>query len=176
MPNMWVMRPADAVETVAAWELALNRRTGPTSILTTRQGLPHLAASSKEGVARGGYVVRDGSDVVLIATGSEVALAIAAAEQLEGTGVSARVVSLPCWELFNTQDGTYQADVLGDNIPRVSIEAGSTFGWGELVGDGLKIGIDTFGASAPADELARQFGFTPEAVAGAVQQYIATVG
>ncbi len=174
MPYMWVFRPADAGETVEAWELALNRIDGPSCILTTRQDLPVLDRSGMKGaVSRGGYVIRDGTDVVLIATGSEVSLALDAADLLAGEGLSARVVSLPCWELFFAQDVSYRESVLGIGIPRVSIEAASTFGWERLVGsDGVMIGLDRFGASAPAEVLADQFGFTPEAVVVMVQNLL----
>jgi len=170
MPNMWVIRPADAGETVEAWELALNRTDGPTCILTSRQDLPVLDRTGLEGsVAKGGYVLRDGTDVVLIATGSEVSLALETSDTLVSEGISARVVSLPCWELFFAQEDAYWAAVLGDGLPRVSIEAASTFGWERLVGsDGLMIGLDHFGASAPAEVLAERFGLTAGEVAAAV--------
>jgi transketolase len=171
MPNLWVIRPADANETIQAWEIALNREDGPVALVLTRQGLPTMGRIPGS-VASGGYVVRDGSDVTLIGTGSEVAASLQAAEALVERGISARVVSLPCWELFTSQSGGYQAEVLG-NLPRVSIEAASTFGWRALVGDdGLSIGIDHFGASAPADELGRQFGFTPKAIAERVLAHL----
>ncbi|MDH5423242.1 MAG: transketolase, partial [Acidimicrobiia bacterium] len=175
MPNMWVFRPADAGETVECWELALNRTDGPSCILTTRQDLPVLDRSGMGGaVARGGYVLRDGTDVVLVATGPEVALALEAADLLDSHGTSARVVSLPCWELFFVQDATYRESVLGTDIPRVSIEAASTFGWDRIVGaDGFAIGLDRFGASAPAEVLAEEFGFTARHVFEQVTDAIA---
>jgi transketolase len=169
IPNLWVIRPADATETIEAWELALNRSDGPTALVLTRQGVPTLDRQ-KGGVAKGGYVLRDGSDVALTATGSEVALALEAAEALAATGLSARVVSLPCWEAFEEQEEAYRVSVLGDGIPRVSIEAGSTFGWSRYAD--LSIGIDTFGASAPDSVLAEKFGFTPEAVAARVRDFL----
>ncbi len=172
IPNLWVIRPADATEVVEAWELALNRTDGPVALVLTRQNVPTLDRE-RGGVAKGGYVLRDGTDVVLVATGSEVSLALAAADLLEESSTSARVVSLPCWELFFDQDDAYQAEVLGEGIPRVSIEAGSTFGWERIVeGDGLTIGIDRFGVSAPADRLATELGFTAEAVAGEVRSFL----
>jgi transketolase len=171
MPNLWVVRPADAGETIEAWELALNRR-GPTALLLSRQNLPVLDRPGG-GVRRGGYVLKEGTGVVLIATGSEVALALATANLLVSDGVEARVVSLPCWEAFLAEDEDYRSQVLGVGIPRVSIEAGSTFGWERIVGsDGLMIGIDRFGASAPAERLATEFGFTPEAVRERVLQLL----
>ena len=165
MPNMWVMRPADAAETMASWEAAFRRSDGPTTILTTRQNLPQIERSSDIGtIAQGGYVVREGADVTLIATGSEVETMLGAADLLAEDGVAARVVSLPCWELFASQGDEYQASVLG-SAPRISLEAGTTFGWHAIVGgDGLALGLDRFGASAPMEVLAEKFGFTPGAV------------
>ena len=171
MPNLWVIRPADANETKRAWELALNRQDGPVALILTRQGLPTLEGTSGS-VARGGYVIRDGSDVTLIATGSEVSTALEAATSLEESGISTRVVSLPCWELFASQSVAYQDEVLGI-APKVSVEAASTFGWEQIVGSaGLSIGIDHFGASAPADELAQQFGLTASSIADRVRTHI----
>lgn len=171
MPNLWVVRPADANETKTAWEIALNRTDGPTALVLTRQGL----ATMKPGnVEKGGYVVRDGNDVTLIATGSEVATALVAAEELADSNIDARVVSIPCWELFDDQEPSYRDAILG-TAPRVSVEAASTFGWERYVGsDGLSIGIDHFGASAPADVLAEQFGFTFSQVADQVRRHLST--
>ncbi|MGH8928619.1 MAG: transketolase-like TK C-terminal-containing protein, partial [Acidimicrobiia bacterium] len=172
MPGMWVVRPADAGETVEAWEMALNRVDGPTVLLFTRQPLPVLERSGREGgVGHGGYVLRDGDDVVIVATGSEVALALEAADLMRDRSV--RVVSLPCWEAFFAQDPDYRDSVLGVGIPRVSIEAGATFGWERIVGDGgLMIGIDRFGASAPAAKIAEHLGFTPTAVADRINDWM----
>jgi transketolase len=171
MPNLWVIRPADANETLQAWEIALNRHDGPVALVLTRQNLPTLEPVDG-GVAKGGYVVRDGSAVTLIATGSEVSAALGAAEVLAGDGIEARVVSLPCWELFFAQDESYQAWVLG-SAPRVSVEAAASFGWERIVGDdGLIIGIDRFGASAPDHVLAERFGFTPAAIAERVRSHL----
>ena len=172
MPNLVVLRPADAHETVAAWELALNRTEGPTALVLTRQSVPTLSDPG-DGVVKGGYVVKAGDDVVLVATGSEVGPALDAAELLAEQGVSARVVSLPSWELFFSQPDEYQTQVLGEGIPRVSIEAGATFGWERVVGgDGLMIGIDRFGASAPSEKLAEEFGFTGSAIAERVANWL----
>lgn len=169
MPNLWVIRPADANEAIQAWEVALNRTDGPVALVLTRQNLPTLPIGD---LNKGGYVAREGDDVTIIATGSEVSAALEAADLLDGDGISARVVSLPCWELFDSQDDAYKASVLGD-LPRVSVEAGSTFGWEKIVGpDGLTIGIDHFGASAPAERLAEEFGFTPEAIAARVRSHL----
>ncbi|MGH8947117.1 MAG: transketolase-like TK C-terminal-containing protein, partial [Acidimicrobiia bacterium] len=171
MPHLWLIRPADANEVVQAWEIALNRHDGPVALALTRQDVPTLEPVPG-GVAKGGYVRRDGSDVTLIATGSEVATAHGAADLLAEEGISARVVSLPCWELFFDQPEEYREEVLGD-APRVSIEAGSVFGWGKIVGpEGLSIGIDRFGASAPWEVIAEKLGFTPEAVAEKVRRHL----
>jgi transketolase len=169
MPNLWVIRPADANEVKQAWEVALNRIDGPVALILTRQDLATLPEGKLE---RGGYVIRNGSDVTIIATGSEVSAALGAADLLEADGTSTRVVSLPCWELFRQQPDEYQAEVLG-TAPRVSVEAASVFGWSQIVGpSGLSIGIDHFGASAPAEVLAEQFGFTPDAIAGKVKSFL----
>ena len=169
MPHLWVIRPADANEVLQAWEVALNRNDGPVALILTRQDLPTLPKGNLE---RGGYVVREGSDVTIIATGSEVSAALGAADVLDRDGLSARIVSLPCWELFDSQPVAYRNEVLGI-APRVSVEAGSVFGWERIVGPGgLSIGIDHFGASAPAEVLAEQFGFTPDAIAGRVKSFL----
>ena len=172
MPNMWVIRPADAGETAEAWEMALARDDGPCCLVLTRQGLPVLDRSEVKGMAhRGGYVLRDGSDAVIVATGSEVSTALEAAEILDGE-VSLRVVSMPCVEAFDAQDDGYRAEVLGD-LPVVTLEAAATLGWHRFAGDGgLVIGIDHFGASAPWERIAEEFGFTPEAVAERIREWI----
>jgi len=174
IPNFWVVRPADAGETAEAWELALNRTDGPTALVLSRQNLPVLDRSGSEGgVRRGGYIVRDGTAAVLVATGSEVSLALAAADLLAAEGRSLRVVSLPCWEAFFAQDEAYRRSVLGEGLPVASLEAGSTFGWERIVGcGGLALGIDHFGASAPAARLATEFGLTPEAVATRIRNWL----
>jgi transketolase len=174
MPGLWVVRPADATETVEAWELALNRTDGPTALVLSRQGVPVLDRGDGAGmVQRGGYVLRGGTDVVMVATGSEVSVALQAADVLADSGVSARVVSLPCWEAFFAQDDDYRAEVLGEGIPVVSIEAGATLGWERLTGRaGLNIGIDRFGVSAPAPVIAQKWGFTGEAVAEQVRSLV----
>ncbi len=171
-PNLWVFRPADATETAEAWELALERTDGPSVLALSRQGLPVLDRPAGS-VRRGGYVLRDGTDAVLVATGSEVWVALEAAEILAGQGRSIRVVSLPSWELFEDQDEAYRASVLGDGLPVATLEAGATFGWERYAGDGgLTIGIDRFGISAPWEDLAEEFGLTPEAVAARVADWL----
>ncbi len=172
MPNLRVIRPADAHEVVAAWEMALNHSDGPTALVLSRQNLPTLE-STGDGATRGGYVVRDGSDASLVATGSEVHVALEAADELAATGVSVRVVSLPCWEVFFEQDEVYRSEVLGSG-PIASLEAAATFGWQAITGsEGLNLGLDRFGASAPDDVLAEQFGFTPTAVAAKIAAWLA---
>ncbi len=170
MPNMTIMRPADANETAICWRLAFEHSSGPVGLALTRQKLPVFDAAATQGASRGGYVlVRERStspDVILIGTGSEVQLCVAAAQNLEQQGVSARVVSLPCWEIFDRQPQEYRDEVLPPAVSaRLAVEAGVSFGWEHYVGDkGAVIGIDHFGASAPAEVLFKEFGFTPERV------------
>jgi transketolase len=172
IPNLWVIRPGNAAEVAGAWEVALNRTEGPTALSLSRQGLP-VGASDPVPVAKGAYVVREGTDVVLVATGSELATALDAATILEGEGRSVRVVSMPCREALEIQDDAYKAEVFGDGLALVSVEAGTTFGWGDIIGkDGLAIGIDHFGASAPGSVLGEKFGFTPEQVAAKVSAWL----
>jgi len=173
MPGVQVFRPCDGPEVVAAWQSALEHQ-GPTVIALTRQGLPDLATSI-DGAKRGGYVLRDADapDVVLIGTGSETHLAVLASEELAADGIAARVVSLPCWERFAALAADERAAILPPGVPRVAVEAGATFGWERWVGDaGEVIGIDRFGASAPAERLFAEFGFTAEAVAAAARRVI----
>jgi transketolase len=154
------LRPADACETAAAWALAVERRDGPVALALTRQKLPTLpgtAELARAGVRRGGYVLREasgsaGPSLILIGTGSELQLAFAAADVLEADGVATRVVSLPCWERFDAQDQAYRDAVLPPGVrARVSVEIGVSLGWERWVGDGgAIIGLDHFGASAPA--------------------------
>ena len=176
MPNMRVWRPCDTVETAVAWRDAIERRDGPTSLVLTRQGVPHQSRSDAQiaAIRRGGYVLHDGDgvpDVLLIATGSEVALAVAAAELLAGDEIRARVVSMPCTQLFDAQDASYRDSVLPAAVTaRVAVEAGATDGWWRYVGPaGRIVGIDRFGESAPSSVLFEHFGFTPENVAQAAR-------
>ena len=172
IPGLAVYRPADANETVECWRIAIERRA-PAVLALTRQGLPILdpGAALRQGVRRGGYVLREAEggppETVLIATGSEVSVALGAADLLAAEGVRARVVSMPCTELFDEQDAAYREAVLPPELrARVSIEAASSFGWQRYVGDaGEIVAIDRFGASAPASRLFEEFGFTSEAVA-----------
>ena len=170
MPNLDVFRPADAVETAECWELALRRSGGPTVLALTRQNLPQVRTSASEEnlCARGAYRLRAAAtnrQAVLIATGSEVHVAIEVAQALESQGIGADVVSMPCWSRFDAQVEAYRSDLLPDGCLLVSIEAGTTLGWERYVGRrGLRIGIDRFGASAPAEDLFKRFGFTAEAI------------
>ena len=175
IPNLAVIRPGDGNETVAAWAAALERKDGPTALILSRQKLPIVAGTAEKaraGVARGGYVVHDASgdagrpDLVIVATGSELGLAVAAAAALEAEGIRARVVSLPCWERFEAQDAAYRESVLPAAVrKRVTVEALVTLGWERYAGDqGAIVGLDRYGASAPGEELMRRFGFTAERV------------
>jgi transketolase len=165
-----IIRPSDAAETVVGWEVALERRDGPTLLVLSRQNLPvfdRAQMAPADGLRRGGYVLRAEAaklDLILIATGSEVEIALKAGDLLAERGVATRVVALPSWELFEAQDAAYRESVLPAEVTaRVSIEAGSTFGWRRYVGDkGVSIGVDRFGASAPAGVLYEKFGLTAE--------------
>ena len=184
IPQLEVVRPGDANETVVAWRTILERAR-PAALCLTRQNLPVLDRSagngqgleSAEKVARGGYVLAGGTDVILIATGSEVPIALEAREQLAADGISARVVSMPCVEWFNDQDESYRREVLPPTIPaRVSVEAGITAPWKLFVGDaGASIGVDHFGASADYKKLYQEFGITAERVTAAARDSLARV-
>ena len=172
IPNLTVLRPADANETVAAWKIALERRNGPTLLALTRQGVPVIGEQERvrEGVPHGAYVLDDppggAPDIILIATGSEVSLAREAAGALAGQGIAARVVSMPSWELFADQPQSYRDEVLPPDVSaRLAIEAGTTLGWERYVGAcGEVVGIDRFGASAPGKIMMERYGFTAEAI------------
>ena len=185
IPGMRVIRPADGAETVEAWRAALRRADGPTALILSRQNLPHLdhaAFGAAEGLHRGAYVLAEAHrapgaegapDAVIIASGSEVALALSAREALAAEGIAVRVVSCPSLELFEAQDAAWQAEVLPPGVPRVSVEAGITAGWRWLVGPtGAAIGVDRFGASAPDKVLAERFGFTTENVVATVRRVL----
>jgi len=169
MPGLSVVRPADANECAQAWRLAVDAE-GPVALILTRQGVPVLAetaAGAADGVARGGYVLRHeeggAADVVLIGTGSEVHVCLAAADELAGAGTRARVVSLPCWEWFAEQDDAYRHEVLPRGVPTLAVEAASSFGWDRYADD--SVSIDTFGASAPGPVALARFGFNAQNVA-----------
>jgi transketolase len=187
MPNLWFVRPGDANETMAAWRVAVARGgddlpavPGPVALSLTRQKLPTLegtAERAREGVARGGYVLRDTDgtpDLILIATGSELQLATGAADKLGAEGIGARVVSLPCWELFDLQDDAYREQVLPSNVRRrVTVEVGASLGWERYAGDeGAIIGLDHFGASAPAATIFEHLGFTVDRVADVARRVV----
>ncbi len=164
IPDLRVLRPADANETAAAWKVAVSG-DGPTALILSRQGLPVLEGTSHDGVAKGGYVLRDATDaaVTLVSTGSEVHVCVAAAEELAAEGIAARVVSLPSWDLFEAQSESYRQSVLPSDVPTISVEAGVTFGW-DRYADAM-VGIDRFGASAPGNEVLERLGFTADNVA-----------
>lgn len=178
IPNLVVFRPADAEETRAAWAYAIARTEGPTALILTRQKLPTMSAGlAVANIGRGGYVLHDCNgtpELVLAATGSEVSLAMAAADLLAKEGVRVRVVSIPSRELFLAQDAAYQEAVLPDSARRLVVEAGVTSGWHVLTRPGDAVyGLDRFGESGPAEEVAKHLGFTPEAVAAKARQLLA---
>jgi transketolase len=180
IPNLALVRPADALETAAAWSIALSRKHAPTAFSLTRQKVPAVKRDDgwdPKNALRGAYVAQEASggkpDVVIIATGSEVQLAIGARERLEKAGKKVRVVSAPCLEVFEKQDAAYRDAVIPPGSRRVSIEAGVTLPWRRWVGDdGLSIGIDHFGASAPDKVLAQKFGFTVDSVTERIQAWL----
>ncbi|AWB08988.1 transketolase (plasmid) [Azospirillum humicireducens] len=174
MPNLDVWRPCDALETAVAWRAAVERAGGPTALLLSRQTLPAQPGTGRiRDAARGGYVLVDDErpDVVLIATGSEVAIVMEARRLLAGRGIAARVVSMPCCEVFDRQDPAWRRAVLPDGVPRLAVEAGATGLWRAHVGlDGDVVGLDRYGESAPAADLYRHFGITAEVVADRAQR------
>jgi transketolase len=172
MLNLSVYRPADGNETVAGWKYAMEHATGPTALVLSRQDLPIITKPGAPGAERGAYVLADGNDAIVMATGSEVSVAMAARELLAKDGVTVRVVSMPCWEMFAAQDQAYRDSVLPPaQWRRVSIEAGVTFGWREHIGDrGVAIGIDRYGASAPGEVVLEKLGITAQAVVDAVKR------
>ena len=179
IPNMQVWRPADAVESAMCWKAAIERKDGPSSLIFSRQNLPHIPRTQAQidAIAKGGYVLRDSDgapDAIIIATGSEVELAVKAADALAAKGKKIRVVSLPSTNVFDAQDKTYRDSVLPPSVTkRVAVEAGVTDGWWKYVGSAGKIvGLDRFGESAPAGQLFKEFGFTPENVVAAVESVL----
>lgn len=179
IPNMDVWRPCDTTESAVAWACAIERKTGPSSLCFSRQNLPFQNRSAEQiaEIRRGGYILSEAAggkpQAVILATGSEVALAIAAQKSLLDDGIAVRVVSLPSTNVFDRQDAAYKAGVLPAGLPRIAVEAGVTDGWRKYVGlEGAVIGIDTFGESAPAGELFKHFGITAESVVQAVKQRI----
>jgi len=178
MPNMAVWRPCDTTETAVAWQDAIERREGPTSLILSRQGLAPQARNAEQlaDIRRGGYVLCDADNAraVIIATGSEVDLAVAAAAELAAEGIAVRVVSMPCVEVFDAQDAVYRESVLPAALDkRIAVEAGVTNGWYRYVGmSGRVIGLDNFGASAPASELFKKFGFTVDNIKSVVKELL----
>ncbi len=182
MPHLDVIRPADANEVAEAWKLVVGRTHNPVALVLTRQNVPVFDRSryaSAEGVQQGGYVLADCDggepELILIATGSEVQLAIAAHEQLSGEGIRSRVVSMPCWEVFDRQDADYRERVLPRAVSaRIAIEEGSTLGWERYVGEaGRIVGMETFGQSAPFKDVEEEFGFTPERIIQVAREALA---
>jgi len=179
IPNVDVWRPADATETAVAWRETLRRGDGPGCLLLTRQALPHAGDGTPrlDAIARGAYVLRQSAieHIALLASGSEVSVALAAAELLAADGIEARVVSMPCMDVFERQDGAYRRQVVPRHLPRIAVEAGSAGLWWKFVGeDGDVIGIDRFGESAPGGELFELFGITAQAVAQRARTLLAT--
>jgi transketolase len=181
MPGLNVIRPCDGNEVAEAWRVIMQQKHQPTALVLTRQNVPVLDRSryaSAEGLRRGGYVLADSDgdpELILIATGSEVSLAVDAYEELRSDGVRARLVSLPSWYLFDLQPAEYRESVLPEAVQaRVAVEQASTLGWDRYVGPhGQIVGMHTFGASAPLKEVQRKFGFTPERVAKAARELLA---
>ncbi len=176
IPGLTTIRPADATETAEAWRLVLEELSGPVSLVLTRQNVPVLdrrVLAPADGVGRGAYVLADAesTEAVLVATGSEVSTALAARDLLAEQGVGVRVVSMPSWELFAAQPADYRAEVLPADVPKISVEAGTSFGWSRWVD--RSVSIDTFGASGPGGEVLAHFGISPEAVALRVNEAIA---
>ena len=181
MPNMMILRPGDANEVVEAYKVILQHKHGPSSLVLTRQAVPTLDRSKyapASGVARGAYVLADAAggkpEVILMASGSELSLCVDAYEKLKAEGVKARVVSMPCWELFEQQDAAYKANVLPQNVTaRVSVEMASTFGWERYVGaKGKMVGMHSFGASAPLKDMLKKFGFSADYVVAAAREVL----
>ena len=178
IPNMTVIRPADTAETVVAWAAALENTTGPTALALTRQNLPAVNDNpmKAKGLKKGAYVVKDvdKADVVIIASGSEVSISLEAADKLAAKGIGVRVVSMPCVELFEKQDKAYRDSVIPPSMKkRVVVEAASTYGWAKYAGDeGIIIGMERFGASAPYKVLAEKFGFTADNVTAKTEEYL----
>jgi transketolase len=174
IPNLWVIRPADANETAVAWKMALERTDGPTALILTRQALPVLEGVRPKGVERGGYIISNVSEAqaAIVATGSEVSLALEAQKLLAEDGIMVRVVSLPCWESFEAQPDTYREGILPRNLPTLALEAGTPLGWERYAQ--RVVGLNRFGASAPFADVYSKLGFTKERVAAEVKAMLGT--
>ncbi|HUJ01773.1 MAG TPA: transketolase C-terminal domain-containing protein, partial [Usitatibacter sp.] len=177
IPNMDVWRPCDTVETAIAWAHAIGRRDGPSALALSRQNAPFVqrAPGGVEAIRRGGYVLSeaDGAKAAILATGTEVSLALAAQKALAEAGIPVRVVSMPCTSLFDRQEETWRRAVLPPGMPRVSVEAGVTDYWRKYVGlDGASVGVDRFGESAPAGEVYKFLGVDAAHVAAAVRKVV----
>jgi transketolase len=178
IPDLQVIRPADGLETALAWQAALEKKDGPTALILTRQKLPVIdrGAASNDDILKGGYVVSTPAgkpDVVVMASGSEVHVAVEAAKVLAADGITCRIVSVPCLETFMGQSRSYRDQVLPAGVARVAFEAGRGESWGRLIGcDGLFIGIEHFGASAPDKVLSEKFGFTAPQVAERIKGFL----
>jgi transketolase len=181
IPNLMVLRPADANETAVAWQLALNRQEGPTALILSRQKLPIIdqtGFASAEGLHRGAYILAEAPqgtpEALILATGSEIHIALDAYEKLVQQGVAVRVVSMPSWEVFEVQEADYREEVLPAKVKaRLAVEAAVSMGWERYVGhEGRVIGIDRFGASAPGAVVLEKFGFTAEAIIDAVREML----
>jgi transketolase len=177
IPNLDNWRPCDTVESAVAWAEAVRRQQGPSTLIFSRQNLPFIERNAAQvaDIRRGGYVLKDAANAkaILIATGSEIELALKSAEALAAEGIPVRVVSMPSTDVFDRQDAAYKASVLTKGLPRVAVEAGVTDFWFKYVGlDGTVVGIDTFGESAPAGVLFKHFGFTTEKVVAAVRSVL----
>jgi transketolase len=170
IPGLVYLRPADAAETAEAWRVVLEDLEGPAAISLSRQNLPVLEGTGP-GVGQGAYVLADGGDATIVATGSEVSVAMEAREQLAADGVRVRVVSMPSWELFEQQDESYRREVLGDRERTLSVEAGVSLGWDRYAA--AQVAIDRFGASAPGEEVLERLGMNPGNVADAVRRLLA---
>ncbi|HVV98390.1 MAG TPA: transketolase C-terminal domain-containing protein, partial [Rhodanobacteraceae bacterium] len=176
IPNLEVWRPCDAVEAAVAWRLALQRRCGPTALILSRQNLPFVPRDDEQiaAIERGGYVVSEperGPDRIVVATGSEVGLALNVQKRLATEGIGVRVVSMPSTATFDRQSEEYRESVLPSGVPKIALEAGASALWWKYVrGEGCVIGIDRFGESAPGPALFEHFGFTPEHVADIVRR------
>jgi transketolase len=182
IPNLQVFRPADTTETAECWQLALESKTSPSALALTRQGLPSVRTEFVEEnlCARGAYELSSASgeaQVAIFASGSEVSLALEAQEELEADGIATRVVSVPCFELFQAQSAENRQQIIGDAPVRIGVEAAIKQGWEAIIGcEGAFIGMDSFGASAPADQLFEHFGITTEAIVSAAREQLEAIG